>query len=866
VLFVLTVSAAIRGRDPLMRDVALVFSAVGAVFVLDVVKLLTGTTPALLGLAGGLLFLAMPVFLLKLVADLRQVPRWLVPGAVALLVAVIVLLAVVARALPGVAVTALLAYFVGLELVGAAYLGLEATHRRGASRVRLGVAALATAGVALAILVVAGGAVAPDLAAVTGAAAESVALLAVVAYGAAFAPPAWLRHLLQATEATSFTQRLMAAPATEPTADLWARFVAAADAITGGASFVVVSRPDGTSTLAAGGGNAVATTPGTYPAGAFTELQRVVGAAGGAVPDGAIRADLAARTGASFLSAVTLTETAALVVTSRHARLFGEDDLALLGGLGGQTAMLVERRTLLAEQEALSARLAATVVALEAASAAKSDFLASMSHELRTPLNAIIGFSDLMRAEPAAAENVTVPLEWVEHVHRSGQHLLGLINDVLDLAKVEAGRLELVREPVDLGQAAAESLAGLRPLADRKGLRLESDVPSVSISVDRGRLRQILYNLLSNAIKYTPEGGLIRVEGSMDGQTARIAVTDTGVGIAPADQAAVFEEFRQVGDAEARRAGTGLGLALTRRLVEAHGGRIELQSELGNGSRFTVVLPGARLGVAPGDGVETVPAAVAARRGGGVLIIEDDPSAVRLLRRYLEADGLTIRVAADGESGIAAARQALPAAIVLDVLLPGLDGWDVLRLLKADDALRDVPVIIVTVVDEREVGLALGAADYLLKPVDRQALLGALARATIHTPGRQLQVLAVDDDPQALDLVAAALEPAGHAVRRAASGKVALELAQAGAFDLVICDLLMPGLDGFAVVTALKRDTRTRDVPILVLTSHQLSAAEKRRLNGRILGIANKGEAGAQGLRDWLARVVPLAAAAGRAA
>ena len=240
---------------------------------------------------------------------------------------------------------------------------------------------------------------------------------------------------------------------------------------------------------------------------------------------------------------------------------------------------------------------------------------------------------------------------------------------------------------------------------------------------------------------------------------------------------------------------------------------------------------------------------------------------MRLLREYLEADGYVVRVAPDGEAGIAAARQRLPSAIVLDVLLPGLDGWDVLRLLKADDTLRDVPVIIVTVVDEREVGLALGAVDYLLKPVDRHALLAALGRSMVRVAGsRPLRVLAVDDDPKALELVAAALEPAGYGVRRAASGKVALELAQAEPFDLVICDLLMPGLDGFAVVTALKADTRTKDVPILILTSHVLTATEKRRLNGRILGIADKGEAGAQGLRDWLSQVAPAAASAARAA
>ena len=292
VLFVVTCLTAIRGRDQLMRDVTLIFSAIGAVFVLDVIKLLTGSTPAVLGIVGGLLFLAMPIFLLKLVADLRQVPRWLVPGAVVLLVAVIVVLVVGGRALPGLAATLLIAYFAGLEFVGAGYLGLEARRRRGASRARLAVAALATTGVAVAVLVVAGGAVVSDLAAVTGAAAETVALLAALAYGAAFLPPARLRRLWQATEAADYTRRLMAAPATEPTADLWARFVAAADAITGGTSFVLVSRPDGTSDVTVGETALGESTPSRYPTGAFAIVHRALGALGGPIPDGPIRADL----------------------------------------------------------------------------------------------------------------------------------------------------------------------------------------------------------------------------------------------------------------------------------------------------------------------------------------------------------------------------------------------------------------------------------------------------------------------------------------------------------------------------------------------------------------------------------------------
>jgi CheY-like chemotaxis protein len=250
------------------------------------------------------------------------------------------------------------------------------------------------------------------------------------------------------------------------------------------------------------------------------------------------------------------------------------------------------------------------------------------------------------------------------------------------------------------------------------------------------------------------------------------------------------------------------------------------------------------------------------REDGEVLIIEDDPSAVRLLRAYLETEGYRVRVAGDGQAGLETARGLAPAAIVLDVLLPGIDGWEVLRQLKGDPVLRDVPVVIVTVVDERELGLALGAVDYFVKPVDRTALLARLGRHTFTTKvkERPVRVLVVDDDPGALALVADILTAEGFDVTRAASGREAVARAQEGGIELVICDLLMPDLDGFGVVGELKADGRTRAIPILILTAHELSPTEKSRLNGKIVGVVEKGADARAGLTAWLARVVPGAA------
>jgi CheY-like chemotaxis protein/anti-sigma regulatory factor (Ser/Thr protein kinase) len=371
----------------------------------------------------------------------------------------------------------------------------------------------------------------------------------------------------------------------------------------------------------------------------------------------------------------------------------------------------------------------------------------------------------------------------------------------------------------------------------------------------------MLYNLLSNSIKYTPDGGSVRVEAVADGGEVKVSVVDTGVGIAPEDFGAVFEEFRQVGDPRERQSGTGLGLALTRRLAEAHGGRVEVESERGKGSRFTLVLP-AREDVVPLVVPPPAPRRRKIERGGDVLVIEDDPSAVRLLREYLEPAGYVVRVAPDAETGLSMAGARRPAGIVLDVLLPGVDGWEALRRLKASRALRDVPVIMLTVVDERDVGLALGAVDYLVKPIQRTALLASLSRFAPRpaTTGVPLRVLAIDDEPAALDLIRSTLEPAGFAVRSVASGREALDVVNREKFDLIVCDLVMPELDGFDVIAALKTDGRTAHIPILVCTGRDLSDVDKARLNGQILGIATKGTDGRDGLRAWLDRASePLA-------
>jgi signal transduction histidine kinase/CheY-like chemotaxis protein len=873
-VFVGAVVALVRGRDPLALLVTLVFAGLAGIFVLQLVRLVVSPLPPLLSVIPIALLLAQPFFTLRLAGRIRSLPRWLVPIAGIALLATTLPLVAIALLAPGSALigpltVGVIAMFVGTEVIAAGCLAREARRRVGSARIRLAVAAVGTAALAVAIL-----AAFASSATRTGSGSaqtgttlvtQLIALLAALAYVAAFLPPARLRQVWQATAAYRYSQEMLSAPPSDDEASLWQRLARATSEIAGSdAAIVFVASPSGmTRAEAIAGPRAEAVGPiGEM---SFRDLNNIAqeGRIQRIEPGRAPAIDQAAtRLKSRYKTVVALPgegdRGAVLVNLSAHASLFGADDASLLASLGRVTSLLVERRAVLTEQQRLAERLMTTVGALESANQAKSDFLASMSHELRTPLNAIIGFSDLMRGEPRQGESVLVPAEWIEHIHRSGHHLLGLINDVLDLSKVEAGRMDLSLEALDLGSAVLESVAGLRPLADRKDIAIDTTIEPTVIEVDRGRLRQIIYNLLSNAIKYTPEGGRITIEGSTAGDEVSLSVTDTGVGIAAEDLALVFEQFRQVGDPAARLPGTGLGLALTKRLVEAHGGRIELASTPGVGSRFTVFLP-AVAGTAARPLIETTDGGSVhdlRAEGAEILLIEDDPSAVRLLRAYLETDGYRVRVAGGGEPGLEEARRAPPAAILLDVLLPDVDGWEVLRQLKTDEALRDIPVIIVTVVDEREVGLALGAADYLVKPVSRATLLDCLSRYKFTTKilTQAIHVLAVDDDPAALDIIDAALSPDGFDVIRANGGRAALEIARTSPIDLVICDILMPDLDGFGVVAELKADPRTREVPILILTGHELTGPEKARLNGKILGVLTKGESAKEGLRAWLAQ------------
>ncbi|HXU71821.1 MAG TPA: PAS domain S-box protein [Polyangia bacterium] len=479
---------------------------------------------------------------------------------------------------------------------------------------------------------------------------------------------------------------------------------------------------------------------------------------------------------------------------------------------------------------------------LTRASRAKTDFLAMMSHELRTPLNSIIGFSEVLIDGKFGVLN-DKQARYLRNVHGSGRHLLGLINDLLDLSKVEAGRLDIVRQPCAPRLLAADAIVTLQPQAAARGVRVVLDAPADGslppISADGARFKQVLYNLLSNAIKFTAADGEVRVTCGVGPEPGfvRTSVSDNGGGISDEDVARLFTPFTQLANA-AERGGTGLGLALTKQLVEVMGGRISVHSRVGEGSTFSVDLP-------VYDGVPQVqtPRVVPGGTAPLALVVDDDPAARELLGLALQGSGFRTLAASSGDEAIAQARRYHPDVITLDVFLPTIDGWDVLQLLKGDPQTAAIPVVMVSISSDRGRAFSLGAVEHLVKPVAREALLEALARRSFTTKVKSapVHVLAIDDDVRQLDLFRAALEPQGFRVRVAASGRAGVEAARSGPVDLVLLDLVMPDISGVEVVAALRADERTRAVPILLVTAHELGADERARLNGDVVAVVSKG-------------------------
>ncbi|MES2071451.1 MAG: response regulator [Pseudomonadota bacterium] len=526
------------------------------------------------------------------------------------------------------------------------------------------------------------------------------------------------------------------------------------------------------------------------------------------------------------------------------------------------------------ELESTNGKLNESNQQLQEASRLKSEFLANMSHELRTPLNAVIGFSEVLKdglVGPLSSKQT----EFTQQIFHSGRHLLSLINDILDLSKIEAGKMVLDLEPVELDALLQESFAVPQAQAQARGISLDFDNPlgGRTLLADSRKLKQMLYNLLSNAIKFTADGGQVTLKLAIcrRGQVAlaaeapasarllslpagefqdflQISVCDTGVGIGSADMMNLFQTFRQVDASLTRRhEGTGLGLAMVSRLAALHGGTVGLRSTPGLGSEFVLWLPWREAGAGPASAVlpEGLTAALPTPAGSRqrALVIEDNQQAAQLLRLHLESAGFDVHSVQQCSDAVTEAQRLLPDLITLDLHFPEASGWELLEIFKADPQLRDIPVVIVSILVDEEKGLALGAARILQKPVAREVLLAALhdLRLPPADPGQtQLTVLIIDDEPQAVELIAANLEGLNYRLLRAYDGATAIRVARQEMPDLIILDLLMPDMDGFQVVEALRREARPVLAPILVLTAKSLTREDKQRLHGGVTQILEK--------------------------
>jgi signal transduction histidine kinase/DNA-binding response OmpR family regulator len=490
----------------------------------------------------------------------------------------------------------------------------------------------------------------------------------------------------------------------------------------------------------------------------------------------------------------------------------------------------------------------------EQATHAKSQFLANMSHELRTPMNAIIGFTRLVmrRSKDALSQR---QYENLDKILVSSDHLLSLINSVLDLSKIEAGQMDIRLSRIALDSLADQCLRTVEPMAASRTVKLDKEIEAglPTLITDQDKLRQVLINLLSNAVKFT-EDGRVTISARRRGERLEVSVTDTGIGIPSDAHELIFEEFSQVDSSSTREyGGTGLGLSITRHLARLIGAEISVESQEGKGSTFTVSLPlqGApiRRATPPADQQPAAPARVsttdlaATEREADiqpgdnlVLAIDDDPNAIYLLQENLAEAGYRVIGATSSEDGLDKARQLNPSAITLDIVMPGKDGWQVLHDLKADPQTRDIPVIMLSIVDQKDLGFRLGASDYLLKPFDRDAVVETLARFS----PLDGQILVVDDDPLVPDLVRQLLEEDNYRIGHAADGSDALDSIANDQPDLILLDLLMPEMDGFAVIEALQQSPEHGDIPIIVLTAKVLSQEERKMLNTRVAAVIEK--------------------------
>ncbi|MFB3895417.1 MAG: response regulator [bacterium] len=498
-----------------------------------------------------------------------------------------------------------------------------------------------------------------------------------------------------------------------------------------------------------------------------------------------------------------------------------------------------------AEEEMRKAKLAA-----EEANKAKSQFLAKMSHELRTPLNAIIGYSEMLQEEAQDVGQADF-IPDLKKINSAGKHLLALINDILDLSKIEAGKMDLFLESFDIQNTVQDIATTAHPLMEKNKNVFELNcAPNLgSMYADMTRVRQILFNLISNASKFT-EKGKITLEVVRDKTDAKeyikFIVADTGIGMTPEQMQHLFKEFTQADSSTTRKyGGTGLGLAITKKFCEMMGGDISADSEYGKGTRFTVRIPvEVKAPESKPKPVAAPPPApkptwIASPTQDTILVIDDDPEVLDLMSRFLQKEGFNVVTAPSGEEGLKLAQQVKPKAITLDVMMPQMDGWAVLTALKSNPEVASIPVIMLTMVDEKNMGYALGVSDYMTKPIDKDHLVTILRKYRCNHP--PCPVLVVEDDQATREMITRMLQKEGWRVYTAENGKIGLEKVTENMPALILLDLMMPEMDGFEFVNELRKNILWRSIPVVVVTSKDLSVEDRQRLEGHVQRIVQKG-------------------------
>jgi len=487
----------------------------------------------------------------------------------------------------------------------------------------------------------------------------------------------------------------------------------------------------------------------------------------------------------------------------------------------------------------------------------KDQFLSTLSHELRTPLNAVVGFSDLLTEEHYGPLNDRQK-RYVNHIQTGGKHLLRLINDIRDLPKSEAGLLPLGTENVPVRTSFADVLDTMRPFAAKKSQTLvQQGIPDLSVRADPTQFKQVLMNLLENAIKFTPEGGTIQLSAQQLGEVVRVAVHDSGPGIPPEEQVRIFEAFYRLGQTNKATEGTGLGLAVTRRLVELHGGYLGIERQPGSRSCFNFTLPAvATLQKDEGRKIGSI-----LDIGGipKILVVDNDPAAAHLLQSHLVSAGYEVVLCNQPERVVEMAAELQPSAVTLDIVRKPLTGWELLPNLKSDPRTATIPVIVVTIVDPPATGALLGADEFIVKPVRKATLLAALERCLNRRgrAGRVRPILVVEDDASTRELLAELLSKEGYTVGTAADGTEARAQVAACVPELMILDLILPGVSGFQLLAEWRADARTADLPVFVLTSKELTREERDYIWTNMGALFYKQKLWQEALLRQLQRVVP---------